>query len=98
MVGGQNSLKISAPFPLIKIHQMIPLSAKFISLDSTFNVTPIHIIQFLLKNPVRVFYLLIIFTNNFDNFVSLNTIFKSLHYVMQFSPMLVLYLKCIKMF
>jgi hypothetical protein len=46
MVGG------SAPLPLIKIHQMIPLSVKFISLDSTFNVTPIHIIQFLLKNPV----------------------------------------------
>ena len=36
--GRQNSLKISAPLPLIKIYQMIPLSAKSISLDSTFKV------------------------------------------------------------
>jgi hypothetical protein len=36
--GRQNSLKIPAHLPLINIYQMIPLSAKSISLDSTFKV------------------------------------------------------------
>jgi hypothetical protein len=34
---GQILLKISAPLPLIKTFQMTPLSARSISMDSTFN-------------------------------------------------------------
>jgi hypothetical protein len=37
---GQNLLKISAPLSLMKASQIIPLSARFISLDSTFKKIP----------------------------------------------------------
>jgi hypothetical protein len=34
---GQNQLKISAPHPVIETHQLIPLLAALISLDSPFK-------------------------------------------------------------
>jgi hypothetical protein len=39
MGGGQNLLKISHTFPWIKMYQMIPLTARSISLESNFQST-----------------------------------------------------------
>jgi hypothetical protein len=53
----RNSLKISAPHPLMKIYQLIPLSAKYMSMDSIFegqnHKNFVHIVEASIKIKVE---------------------------------------------